>query len=199
MRLWYLRRAVPWASLLGCLVAATGTTLLVNQWPEVSMVGLPLIATLCAAAAGFTYDEPATAIASVTPRAGWWRGSARLLAALVPLATVLILLAVMPGELRLDRNWWWLIGAAFVLLAVAPAAWAARSQVGRPGGAIAGGAVLLGIAPVVLTMVLGWESIYPFGEFATWVQALWITATTFGVFGCVAAMVAFGRVGRAAT
>lgn len=198
MRLWYLRRAIPWAALLGSLSAAGALTLLLHRWPEVSMVGLPLVAASCAAAAGFVYDEPSAAIASVTPRAGWWRASARLLAALPPLAAVLILLAAMPAELRLDRSGWWLIGAAFVLLAVAPAAWGARHQVGRPGGAVAGGAVLLGIAPVVLSMVLGWETIYPFGEFATWVQAFWVTIALLSAVGGAAATVTFGRVGRAA-
>ncbi len=198
MRLWYLRRAIPWATVLGCLVAATGIALMVNQWPDVALVGLPLVVATCAAAASFAYDEPAAAIASVTPRAGWWRASARLLAALPPLAAVLLLLAAMPAELRLDRSGWWLIGAALVLLAMAPAAWAARHQVGRPGGAVAGGAVLLGIAPVVLSMLLGWESIYPFGEFATWVEAFWLTIALLGAVGCAAATVTFGRVGRAA-
>lgn len=197
MRLWYLRRAVPWSALLVSLSAAGLLTLLLHRWPEVSIVGLPLVAASCAAGAGFVYDEPAAAIASVTPRAGWWRGSARLLAALPPLTAVLVLLAVMPDELRLDRNGWWLIGAAFVLLAVVPAAWAARSQVGKPGGVVAGGAVLLGIAPVVLSMMLGWEPIYPFGEFATWVQAFWVAVGLLAAVGCAAAMVAFGRLDRA--
>lgn len=198
MRFWYIRRAVPWAALLGALSAAGLLTLLLHRWPEVSMVGLPLVAASCAAAAGFVYDEPAAAIASVTPRAGWWRGSARLLAALPPLVVVLLLLTAMPAELRLDRSGWWLIGAAFVLLALAPAAWAARNQVGRPGGAVAGGAVLLGITPVVLSMMLGWESIYPFGEFATRVEVLWATVALLGAVGCAAATVTFGWVGRAA-
>lgn len=196
MRLWYLQRAVPWTALLGSLSAAGVLTLLLHRWPEVSIVGLPLVAACCAAAAGFVYDEPASAIASVTPRAGWWRGSTRLLAAFPPLAAALVLLATMPAELRLDRGGWWLIGAAFVVLAVAPAAWAARHQVSRPGGVVAGGAVLLGIAPVVLSMLLGWEPIYPFGDFATWVRALWTTVASLGAVGCAAAMLTFGRLGR---
>lgn len=193
MRLWYLRRAVPWAALLGCLGVAVLIAMLVRRWPEVAAIGLPLLVASCAAATGFTYDEPASAIASVTPRAGWWRGSARLLAALAPLAVVLLLLATMPEEVRLDRNGWWLIGAALVLLAVAPAAWAARSQVGRPGGAVAGGAVILGITPVVFSMLLGWDPVYPFGEFPTWVLTFWVTAALLGAAGCASALVAFGR------
>lgn len=196
MRFWYLRRAVPRAAPLGCLVAAVVVTLLVNQWPGIALVGLPLVVATCAAAAGFAYDEPAAAVAAVTPRAGWWRGSARLIAALGPLLMLLVLLASMPGELRLDRGGWWLIGVAFVSLAVAPAAWAARSQVGRPGGAVAGGAVLLGIAPVVVTLMLGWEPIYPLGEFPGWAQALWTVAAMLGGAGCGTAMVVFGRAVR---
>lgn len=199
MRLWYLRRAVPWAALLGFLGAAAGITLLLHRWPDVATVGLPLVVASCAAAAGFAFDEPATAIASVTPRAGWWRGSARLLVTLPPLAVALVLVVTMPGELDLDRTGWWLIGVAFLLFAVAAAAMAASGQVARPGGAIAGSAALLGIAPVVLSLLLGWDPIYPFGEFATWVQVLWVAVAMLGTAGCAAALVALGRVSRAAS
>lgn len=196
MRLWYLRRAVPWAAQLGCLAVAVGVTGLVNGWPEVAVVALPLLVAGCGAAAAFGFDEPAVAIAAVTPRTGWWRGSARLLAALPPLACVVVLLSTVPDEVRLDRGGWWLIGIALVLLAVAPAAWAARRQVARPGGGVASAVVVVAIAPVVVTMMLGWDPIYPFGEFPARVAAFWACAALAGAVGCMVAVARLGRTAR---
>lgn len=185
MRFWYLRRAVPWAAIAGCLAAAVVLALMVRQWPEISLFGLPLLVGTCAAASGFAFDEPATAVASVSPRAGWWRGSTRYLGAVVPLAVCLVLLVAMPGELGLDLTSWFLISIGLVLSAVASAAWAARRQISRPGGAIAGAMVLLCLTPLVLSLLLGWESIYPVGPFPEWVRTLWMGVIAAGATVCL--------------
>lgn len=195
MRVWYLRRAVPWGALLGCLASAVFVAVLVHRWPDTGWIGLPLLVVSCAAAAAFVYDEPASAVASVTPRSGWWRGSTRLLTAILPLAVSVVLLTTMPAELRLDRGGWLLIAAACVLLTVTPAAWLAGRQVGRPGSAIASAAVIIGIAPLVLAAILGWESVFPLADVPDGIRKFWLVLAVGSGVCCLASLVTFGRPG----
>ena len=62
---WYLRRAVPWTALLGCLALAVGLTALVHRWEVLAGLALPLVCLLAVSGAAFAFDEPCTAVATV--------------------------------------------------------------------------------------------------------------------------------------
>ena len=113
-QLWYLRRAVPWAVLLGCAVTALLVGLALARWPEAALLLLPVLVACFATAATFSFDERALAVVEVTPRGGWWRRSLRLGVGLTPVAAWLLALALDPGDLALGLGDWGLVGVAAV-------------------------------------------------------------------------------------
>ncbi len=185
---WYLRRAVPWTTLLGCSAGAVVVGVLLERWPSSTLVLLPTLLACCAAAAAFTFDETALAVVAVTPRGATWRRLARLGSAAVPFVVFAGVVAVRPGDLPLARGSWWLLGAGAIGLATGLAALASRHHVPRPGGALSGPVVLAVLGPVIVTAFLGWESIYPVGEFGTGVRNLWLGITGLGLVTCLLAL-----------
>ena len=185
---WYLRRAVPWTTLLGCSAGAVVVAVLLERWPSSALVLLPTLVACCAAAAAFSFDETALPVVAVTPRgATWWR-VARLGVAAVPLLVLTVVVALRPGDLPLARGSWWLLGAGTIGLTTGLAALASRRHVPRPGGALSGPVVLAVLAPVIVTAFLGWESIYPVGEFGAGVRNLWLGVTGLAVLTCLLAL-----------
>jgi hypothetical protein len=185
---WYLRRAIPWMALLGCCTGALLLAGVLARWPSMALVALPALVGSCAAAAAFTFDEPALPVVEVTPRGATWRRTARLAAAGVPLLLWAVFVLVRPGDLPLSRGWWLLIGLAAITLTAGLAALASRRAVPSPGGALAGGVVLAAIAPVVIGAFLDWESLYPMGQFPTSVVVVWLSVGAAGVLACLAAL-----------
>jgi hypothetical protein len=173
MRLWYLRRAVPWTALLACLGLAVGCWLLARQWHSTALTMLPLMLASCAAAASFVFDDETTPIASVSARGATWRRTTRLLAVLLPVTSWVLLVGTVPDELDLVRPGWVFAGLAASALAVGLAGLAARRQVARPGQHIAGLVVVLALSPLVLGLFLGWRSVFPFGDFPQQATAFW--------------------------
>src|SRR6476619_2336045 len=98
MRLWYLRRAVPWAALSGCGVVAVALVATARRWPETSGLVLPYALVACAAAAGFLMDESSAPIVGVTARGGAWRLLARLSGVVLPVSLWLALVLVVGEE-----------------------------------------------------------------------------------------------------
>ena len=189
LRWWYLRRGVPWLAVLGCCAAAGLLAGVLAQWPSAAIVLLPGILACCAAAATFVYDERPVLLVAVTPRGDTWRRTARLAVALVPLALWSAIVLARPGDLPLHRGGWLLLGLAAVSLSVGAAALASRLEVPAPGAMIAPVVALAAIAPVVVAAFLGWESVYPIGDFPRGVWVFW------SLVGCGAALVAFPALG----
>lgn len=187
LRWWYLRRAVPWLTVLACCAAGLAVAAALEQWPEAALVLLPVLLGCCVAAAAFSFDETAIAVVAVTPRGGIWRGATRLAAAGVPLLVWTLLVLAGPGGLPLDRPAWSLLGAGAVAITAGTAALAAR-HLASPGPALAPGVVLAVTSPVVLTGMLGWEPVYPVGEFPAGVLSFWVSLGLAGVLGCAAAL-----------
>jgi hypothetical protein len=185
---WYLRRAVPWAALLGCSAGAVVVAALLERWPSSSLVLLPTLLACCAAAAAFSFDESALPVIAVTPRGAAWRRLARLGAAAVPVLVFAGVVAARPGDLPLARGSWLLLGGGAIGLSTGLAALASRRHVPRPGGALSGLVVLAVLGPVVVTAFLGWDSIYPVGEFGTGVRNLWLGVAGVAVLTCLAAL-----------
>ncbi len=185
---WYLRRAVPWTTLLGCSAGAVVVALLLERWPSSSLVLLPSLLACCAAAAAFCFDESALPVVAVTPRGAAWRTVARLGAAAAPFLVFAGVVAVRPGDLPLARGSWWLLGAGAIGLATGLAALASRRHVPRPGGALSGMVVLAVLGPVIVTSFLGWDSIYPVGEFSAGVRNLWVGVAGLAAVTCLLAL-----------
>jgi hypothetical protein len=185
---WYLRKAVPWAALLGCCVGAVAAGLLLERWPGSAFLLLPALLACCAAAAGFAFDEVTLPVVEVTPRGSTWRRVARLGVALVPLVLWGAVLWLQPGDLRLDRGAWWAVGSAAIVLAAGAAALASRLSVAAPGGVLAPVVAIALIGPLVVTSLLGWSSVYPFGNLTAAGQGLWWSVGGAGVLTCVVAL-----------
>lgn len=188
MRLWYLRRAIPWVALLGCCTAALAAAGLLHRWPSAAMALLPAMLACCAAAAAFVFDEHAASVVAVTPRGAGWRRTARLAVALVPLALWAGLVAWRPGDLPLERPGWLLVGLSTLLLIVGVAGVAARRELAAPGALIAPVIAIAVFSPVVITLFLGWSSIYPTGEFARGVTTFWLVVAGSGLVTCAVAL-----------
>ncbi|MGH3337016.1 MAG: hypothetical protein ACRDOZ_14440 [Nocardioides sp.] len=188
MRFWYLRRAIPWIALLGCSAAGLLATGLLHRWPSASMALLPAILACCAAAAAFVFDEQALSVVSVTPRGATWRRTTRLSVAALPLGVWTALIAWRPGDLPLTRAGWLLAGAATILLVVGMAGVAARRELPAPGALLAPVIAIAVFSPVVITLFLGWSSIYPVGDFESGVRTFWLLVAGSGVVACAAAL-----------
>ena len=185
---WYLRRGVPWTPLLGCCAGALLLIGLLDRWPTSALILLPSLVACCAAAAAFCFDETALPVVEVTPRGSRWRRGARLAAAGLPLLAWTVAVVVRPGDLPLERLFWWLLGAAAIALSTGIAALASRHGVAAPGGSLAAGVVLAVIAPVIIAAFLGWESIYPVEDFGSGVLGLWLVIAGTGALACLAAL-----------
>jgi hypothetical protein len=78
------------------------------------------------------------------------------------------------------RPGWWLAGGASICLLAGLAALAARRGIGAPGPALAAGAALAVFVPLVLSIMLGWTLIYPFGAVTTTVVTFWCVIAALG-------------------
>jgi hypothetical protein len=188
MRWWYLQRAIPWVALLACCGGALICAALVARWPGQAGVLLPSMLACCGAAAGFCFDEPAPALAEVTPRGSGWRRGTRMSVAALPLLLWAALVAVRPGRLSLDRPGWWLAGLAAILLAVGLAALAARHGVGAPGSALAASIALGLLSPLVVGLFVGSGTVYPMGPFDDGALAFWAALAAVGASACAAGL-----------
>lgn len=180
LRWWYLRRGVPWPAVLGCCAAAGLLAGFLARWPTAALVLLPGILACCAAAATFVFDERPVLLVAVTPRGDTWRRTARLAVAAVPLGVWAAVVLARPGDVPLHRGGWLLIGFAAIALSVGSAALASRLEVPSPGAMIAPVVALAAIAPLVVTAFLGWESVYPIGDFPTGAWASWLVVASCG-------------------
>ena len=185
---WYLRRAIPWMALLGCLAGALVLAVALDRWPTTAMILLPALVATCAAAAAFTFDEVSLAVVEVTPRGSSWRRAARLGAALLPLGVWSLVVAVGPGDLPLSRGSWMLVGVAAIALTAGLAGLASRRAVATPGGSLAAVVVLAVLSPLVVGEFLGWESLYPIGDFTSGVLTFWLAVAAAGVLACLASL-----------
>lgn len=190
MALWYLRRAVPWSALLGCLATA-GVLVGLAHWKDSTAgVALPLVALLSVAAAGFTLDEPALTVASVTPRSDWAQ-RLRLSTSLLPLACGLGMLVAAPGSAS-EGDWALVLaglGGAIVLLA----SLGVRRGLARPGAALASGVVLVGLAPLVMGLLIDVPALYPLPGLTDRATSFWTLVLLASLSGLAWVAMAGGR------
>ena len=187
-RLWYLRRGVAWLTLLVGCGAAVLTALLIAQWPAAAFLLAPASLACCAATATFAYDEDALQVVAVTPRGTGWRRSTRLAVVLVPLTVWVLVVALRPGDLLIARPGWWLLGGAAVLLSVGSAALASRRLVPAPGAVLAPVVAMAVLAPVTLTGMFSWGTLYPIGDFPATVRTVWLVVALTGAAVCAVAL-----------
>lgn len=184
---WYLRRAIPWVTLLACGAAALAAAGAVHRWPSTAAVLLPAALGCCAAAAAFVFDEREWAVTAVTPRAAWRRW-ARLGVALLPLGLWSVVVMVRPGDVPIQRPGWWLIGAGAVLVSAGAAAVASRRRLPAPGSTLAGLVAMAVFGPLLVGALFGLGSLYPFDGFPSSVWAFWGVTAGVGATACVAAL-----------
>jgi hypothetical protein len=187
-RLWYLRRGVAWPPVLGACGAAAIIAVLLARWPEDAFLLAPALLASCAAAAAFVYDEDGLAVVAVTPRGASWRRVNRLGVALVPVALWAAVVAVRPGHVALSQPGWWLLGGSAVLLVTGSAALASRRLVPTPGALLAPVVALAAIAPVTLSGMFSWGSLYPIGDFPDPVRTVWLGVALTGAAACALAL-----------
>ena len=183
MRGWYARRGVAWTPLLACCALSLVCAAAGRVWPSTVGVFLPAALAMCAAGAGFVFDEAASTVVAVTPRGAGWRRTTRVAVSLVPLAAWVAVLAVVPMPADLHRGPWLLAGAAAVLLVTAGAGLASRAQVTAPGSSIAAVVALAVLGPHLMSPFLGWDPL-PSGPFPDSVLAFWTIAGAAGLAAC---------------
>jgi hypothetical protein len=187
-RLWYLRRGVPWLPVLGGCGVALATAALLLRWPDDAFLLAPAALACCAAAAAFAYDEDALAVVAVTPRGAGWRRGTRLAVTLVPLSAWIVVVTVRPGDVPLARPGWWLLGGATVVLVAGSAGLASRRLVPTPGALLAPVVVVAAVAPVTLSGMFSWGSLYPIGDFPDAVRTVWLGVALGGAVVCALAL-----------
>ena len=183
-QLWYLRRAVPWAVLLGCAVTALLVGLALARWPEAALLLLPILVACFATAATFSFDERALSVVEVTPRGGPWRRSLRLGVGVSPVAAWLLALTVDVGGLPMRLGDWGLVGITAVVVAAGAASVLSAREVASPGGLLAPWVVLVLCAPVVVSLFLGVDQVYPYDAMGSTRTIGWVGA---GIAGLLAA------------
>jgi hypothetical protein len=124
----------------------------------------------------------------VSPRGAGWRRVNRLGVTLAPLSTWALVVALRPGDVLLSRSGWWLLGGATVLLAAGSAALASRRLVPTPGVLLAPVVALATVAPVTLSGMFKWGSLYPIGGFPEAVWIVWACVALSAAAVCVAAV-----------
>lgn len=187
-RLWYLRRGVAWLPLLGACAAAAVTAVLLARWPDDAFLLAPALLACCAAAAAFAYDEDALPVVAVTPRGAGWRRANRLGVTLVPLSVWALVVALRPGDVPFWRPGWWLLGGSTVLLVAGSAALASRRLVPTPGALLAPVVALAAVAPVTLSGMFSWGTLYPIGDFPDPVRTVWLGVALSGAAVCAVAL-----------
>lgn len=181
MRLWYARRAVPWAAFWACLALAAGLAGAIQVWERAAWLLLPTVLAAVAAASGFSFDDRAVSVTSVTPRGGRWSRLVRLAVAGLPVLAWGALVATLPAEVPVDTGRWWLIGLAGCLLAAGLGSVAVRARVARPGGQVATVLALLVLVPVVMGPFLRWDPLFPVGDFPDRVLGVWLGLAALGL------------------
>ena len=155
MRLWYVRRGIPWVPFLACLALVVGAAGAIARWPQLSGGLLPAASGLGAAATGFVLDEPAAEATNVTARGGRWARLARAGVALVPVAIWLIVVETAPAGTH--RTGWTMTGLTGQAAAMTLAVLARRRGSATPGALIAPAVAGLTLAPFVIGPILGWN------------------------------------------
>ncbi|MBI4939252.1 MAG: hypothetical protein HY830_00715 [Actinobacteria bacterium] len=158
------------------------------RWPESAGVLVPAVLACCASAAAFLYDEAALPVVAVTPRGAGWRRSARLGVTLVPLTVWALVVSLRPRDVPLARPGWWLLGVATVLLVAGSAALASRRLVSMPGALLAPIVAVAAIAPVTLSGMFTWGTVYPIGDFPDAVWRVWLVVAAAAASVCAAAL-----------
>lgn len=181
MRLWYLRRGIPWTPLLGCCLLALVSAAAGQQWPSSLAVLRPAALACCAAGAGFVFDEAAITVVAVTPRGAAWRRFARLAVIALPLGVWLAIIAVVPASVSPDRPAWALAGTACLVVAAGAAGLCARRSIPAPGGIVASAVAGLVLMPLVVGPLAGWKPVFPQGVFPDWLVASWAAVAGVGV------------------
>jgi hypothetical protein len=187
-RFWYLRRGVAWHPVLGACGAAAITAVLLARWPDDAFLLAPALLACCAAAAAFVYDEGGLPVVAVTPRGASWRRVNRLSVALVPLSLWAVVVSVRPGHVSLAQPGWWLLGGSTVLLVAGSAALASRRLVPTPGALLAPVVAVAAVAPVTLSGMFSWGTLYPIGDFPDPVRTVWLGVALSGAAVCAVAL-----------
>ncbi|MDF2966341.1 MAG: hypothetical protein K0Q93_119 [Nocardioidaceae bacterium] len=162
--------------------------MLLARWPEDAVLLAPAFLACCAAAAAFAYDEDALPVVAVTPRGAGWRRANRLGVTLVPLSVWGLVVALRPGEVPFWRPGWWLLGGATVLLVAGSAALASRRLVQTPGAVLAPVVAVAALAPVTLSGMFSWGTLYPIGDFPDTVRTVWLGIALSGALVCAVAL-----------
>jgi hypothetical protein len=173
---------------LGACGGAAVTALLLARWPDDAFLLAPALLACCAAAAAFVYDEDALPVVAVTPRGAGWRRTSRLGVALVPLSVWALVVELRPGDVLLWRPGWWLLGGATVLLVAGVAALASRRLVPTPGALLAPVVALVAVAPVTLSGMFSWGTLYPIEDFPDAVRTVWLGVALGAAVVCVVAL-----------
>jgi hypothetical protein len=168
--------------------AAGVTAVLLARWPDDAFLLAPALLACCAAAAAFAYDEDALPVVAVTPRGAGWRRVNRLVVTLVPLALWAVVVTLRPGDVQLSRPGWWLLGGATVLLVAGSAALASRRLVPTPGALLAPVVAVAAVAPVTLSGMFSWGTLYPIGDFPDPVRMVWLVVALSGALACAVAL-----------
>jgi hypothetical protein len=161
MRLWYLRRAIPWPPVTGCVAVAALLVAAVHRWPSMASLGLPLAALTVVAAACLLFDDPPVAVSAVTPRGRRWAPAQRSMFAALLLAAGIALFATIPADVAGDLSDWVLVLGALTAAALLAVLTRVRGQVPQPGASVASMVVLGGLTPLVVGLMLDWPSPYP--------------------------------------
>ena len=133
----------------------------VGTFPAGATVLLPICFGLLAAAAAFTFDEPASLVVDVTPTGPVRRTGIRAMALMAPLAAgALVLLATAVRGLTLPWASAGLALAGNVLLGFA-AACVVRTRTGEPGATAGAAVVLVLMAPSLVPQVARFVRTFP--------------------------------------
>ncbi len=172
MRLWYLRRGVPWVAVAGCLAVAAALAAAAHHWTSAALVLLPFAVASGAAAAGFLLDEEGAALLSSTPRGGRWAEATRLAALPGVGVAVLVLVRPVADAAGLTPVGWSVVPLVGVALG-ASAARVLRPRFASPGSHVAVLLVLTTALPFTIGALLGWTPPWPADELSGGVAGLW--------------------------